>query len=295
MPSSLRQTSATAPAFSSVSANSRAVSAARWQNRRTASECARSAAECGASLGSESDGTRQAASPGMRSRSRLVASRQTFGHERSSASASAAQASIRCSQLSSTSSRRASRIWPTSAATGSSPARNWTPRARAVSPTTSAGSRIGASSTSRAPSAKCGSRRAASSRASRVLPLPPGPVRVSSRAPASRRSRSASSRSRPTKPVSWRGSWLGRAPAASASCWPARISRYSSRVCGSGSAPSSRRSTSRSCSYCASACWPRPSLANSRISSRCATSCSGSSTITRCRVSTAATRSPASA
>ena len=54
------------------------------------------------------------------------------------------------------------------------------------------------------------------------------------------------------------------------------------RVCGSGSASSSRRSAARSCWYCASACWRRPSAANSRISPRWAASCSGSSTTARC-------------
>ena len=52
---------------------------------------------------------------------------------------------------------------------------------------------------------------AASCRLRRVLPVPPGPVSVSSRVVASRRLASATSRARPTKLVSWVGRLFGAA------------------------------------------------------------------------------------
>jgi hypothetical protein len=80
-----------------------------------------------------------------------------------------------------------------------------TPNAAATAEATSAGSASAARETYRTPSRRAPPARAAASSARRVLPTPPGPVSVSSRAPRSRRLTSASSRSRPTKLVSGTG------------------------------------------------------------------------------------------
>ena len=120
--------------------------------------------------GIASDGTRKTVSPWTRSGSRLVATTETPGAERSSTSATAAAATRTCSQLSSTSrsdrpprnsATAASRSWPGSARTSS---------AAATASWTCAGSATGASSTSTAPSANEASTPRASSSASRVLP-----------------------------------------------------------------------------------------------------------------------------
>jgi hypothetical protein len=71
---------------------------------------------------------------------------------------------------------------------------------------TRAGSETGASSTHQIPSANRDASREATASASRVLPLPPGPVRVSSRISSVRSSSSSeTSRSRPTKLVNCSG------------------------------------------------------------------------------------------
>ncbi len=62
-----------------------------------------------------------------------------------------------------------------------------------------------ANSTSRTPSVALGMNRAASSSASRVLPTPPGPMRVSKGVRSSKLCSSVSSRVRPMKLLSWRG------------------------------------------------------------------------------------------
>ena len=77
---------------------------------------------------------------------------------------------------------------------------------------TSAGSAIGASATKNTPCGKSSTSSAAAWSASRVLPVPPGPVSVSRRT-SSRRSCSAiaaSSRSRPISGVGWTGRFVGR-------------------------------------------------------------------------------------
>ena len=65
--------------------------------------------------------------------------------------------------------------------------------------------------TKKTPSGKSSAARAASWSDSRVLPVPPGPVRVSSRVVASRPAASSSSASRPTNVVSCVGRLFGRA------------------------------------------------------------------------------------
>ena len=74
-----------------------------------------------------------------------------------------------------------------------------------TSEATRPGSVTESSATKNVPSRKRGATFAASSRERRVLPVPPGPVRVRSLAVAMRRTAAASS-SRPTKDVTWEGS-----------------------------------------------------------------------------------------
>jgi hypothetical protein len=72
---------------------------------------------------------------------------------------------------------------------------------------TKAGSVMGASATKNAPSSNSSSSSAAICKPRRVLPMPPGPVRVSKRtsSPRRRSRTSLSSRSRPTSGVGWAG------------------------------------------------------------------------------------------
>ena len=86
------------------------------------------------------------------------------------------------------------------------------PSVCAIVGSTSSGSAIGASATKNTPCGKSSTSSAAAWSASRVLPVPPGPVSVSSRT-SSRRSSSAtaaSSRSRPISGVGWTGRFVGR-------------------------------------------------------------------------------------
>ena len=107
-PSSFRQirsataTGATPPAVPPRAADPRS------KNNRTAAACPASRASA-VSGGRSSGRTGQITSPGMPSGSRLVASTRSPGAARSSAPASCAHASSRCSQLSSTSSSSADR------------------------------------------------------------------------------------------------------------------------------------------------------------------------------------------
>ena len=119
--------------------------------------------------------------------------------------------------------RRRARSCRRSAVPAAAPVgRSWTPagpvppvRRRsivvAIELSTKAPSDRSPSSTSQTPSSKSAMTCAPSSTASRVLPTPPGPVRVNSRADARMRLAPASSLSRPMKAVSSRGRLLGRA------------------------------------------------------------------------------------
>ena len=86
-----------------------------------------------------------------------------------------------------------------------------TPTAVAIRDGTSIGSRIGSSGTKKTPSGKASAAAEASCSDSRVLPVPPGPVRVSNRVVARSRAASSSSAARPTNVVSWVGRLFGRA------------------------------------------------------------------------------------
>ena len=116
-----------------------------------------------------------------------------------------AQASSRCSQLSSTSSNARTRSAARSVASSGCPASSCTPTAAATAAGTLAGSMSDASSAIQTPCGKRSSSAPATCRASRVFPVPPGPVRVSRRVVFSSRCTSASSLSRPMKLVSWAG------------------------------------------------------------------------------------------
>jgi len=119
IPSRRRQIRAIVPAFSDVARNDGSMALARSRKSRVPSASTSASTRRDAvSSGSESEGMRVTVSPGTPSASRLVTTIRRSGTPRSSVSASSAQASIRCSQLSSTSrslrwrrlSRSASRI-----------------------------------------------------------------------------------------------------------------------------------------------------------------------------------------
>ena len=155
-----------------------------------------------------------------------------------------------CSKLSSTSrTRRADSHSSSDSAIGFLPA-SVIPTAAAIRGATSIWSRIGSSGTKKTPSGKVSATDVASWSESRVFPVPPGPVIVSSRVVSNRRLASASSSSRPTKVVSWVGRLFGRVSGVrsfgnsegspSPSTWKSRSGASRSR---SRYSPSSRRVT----------------------------------------------------
>ena len=135
----------------------------------------------------------------------LVARIRSDGASRRTASASTAQASRRCSQLSRTSNNRLEATYSINRDTG-----HWLDSSRSPSEimtvfvTSSASSRP-ASSTSHTPSGMPRRRSAADLRASRVLPTPPVPTSVTRRAAARADLISCSWRRRPTKVVNSAG------------------------------------------------------------------------------------------
>ena len=149
------------------------------------------------------------ASPGMASGSRLVVSTRTDGHRSRSCSARAATPAIRCWQLSITSRASESASVANTRSAAVMPGRNsralqdcrWPacPAPRAPRGAAWLSSVIGASSTSQTPSRARSTQARRPGVARRVLPAPPGPTIVVSRAV----SRSAATRqvsaSRPTK------------------------------------------------------------------------------------------------
>ena len=170
---------ATAAALAWVKANDAFAARARSTNKRTDSEREISSTVAVA-WGTASRGTSRARSPATLSASRLVVRSRTPGQCRSRKSAAAAHASIRCSQLSSTTKRSLSRRASRSASAGGRPAPPM-PSDVATSPRRSSGSVIGASSIQAAPSRKRSAVARMTSAASRVFPLPPAPVSVTSR------------------------------------------------------------------------------------------------------------------
>jgi hypothetical protein len=148
----------------------------------------------------------------MRKGSRLVARISSSGQALSSASASAAHPSTRCSQLSRTKSVFLVSRCSTSTSVSERSGTSRTPSAEARAPGTSLGSESEASSTHHTPSSKLSIRSWATARANRVLPHPPGPPSVTRRAsPPSNRSTRATSLSRPTKLLSCQRQVVGGA------------------------------------------------------------------------------------
>ena len=117
-------------------------------------------------------------------------------------------ASTTCSKLSSISSSARSPTASCTASLSGWSARSGTFSAWAMAGSTSAGSRSGASATNTTPSPKSDFNASATARATRVLPTPPGPVRVSKGTPGSRSSPQISARtsSRPISGVRVTGS-----------------------------------------------------------------------------------------
>ena len=139
---------------------------------------------------------------------------------RSSAEASSAQAAATCSQLSSTSSvGPAARLRARASGEASAPWRGGV-TAPATSWATAGPSGAPERSTHHAAQSSRARRRSASARASRLLPAPPGPVRVSRRLAPSRPSSWSSSSSRPISGSSAVGRRPVRRPAASSPIAP---------------------------------------------------------------------------
>ena len=194
-PSSRAQISPTTAAVSS----SRPKLGRASRPRSTKSVTAEEAIAPAEPVGSESGGTGRSCSPRTRSPSRLVTRSASLGHCRTSSAASSA-AAITCSKLSSTRSSRRGRRCAASASRRSRSPGTARPVVWAIATRTAIGSRACARSTKKTPSSKCSRASDAAWTASRVLPIPPGPVSVTSRtaSPRSRRASCSSSAARPT-------------------------------------------------------------------------------------------------
>ena len=208
-PSRRRHSSAIAAVESASRAKSGAAARARSMNGRIASLVTSAPGSASApAAGTDSGGTDRTTSPSMPSGWRLVARILSSGHARSSASARTAQASSRCSQLSSTSRASCDRRRSTIIATGQRPESSRRSSEAATDCATSAGRATPASSTRKATSVESAVASAVMALAARrLLPTPPGPVRVSRRPVARALRIRSSSRRRPTKLVSSPLSW----------------------------------------------------------------------------------------
>ena len=133
-------------------------------------------------------------SPSSSSPSRLVASTATFEHQRTISSTSSTTGSSTCSQLSTTRSSASCRSKSTIDSTMFMPCCAWTESA-ATTATTAAGSGTGANSTSHTPSRNRRNHQPRDLDRQPVLPTPPAPVNVTTR--ASSAARNAPSRRRP--------------------------------------------------------------------------------------------------
>ena len=120
------------------------------------------------------------------------------------------------------------------------------PTARAIVPGTSIGSSTGSNGTKKVPSGKSVPAAWASSIANRVLPIPPGPVIVMSRAVRSRLPAAVSSGSRPTNDVTGLGRLFGRASIVRRTGKSVMRPSTSSWLSRSGSGKSRRRNAPRS-------------------------------------------------
>ena len=145
----------------SLTAASASASVVRSRNSATASTA-------------ESGGTAYSRSPVIRRSARLVTQRWRFGQLARTSESAGADARTG-SKSSSTSSIRLAPMCSESSCLA--------PTACSIVVSVSAGSRSAASGTQKIPSAKCSISSAAARSASRVFPIPPGPVSVTRRAP----------------------------------------------------------------------------------------------------------------
>src|SRR6516162_6034217 len=221
MPSSREHTSAIAAELPSVSVNNGLAARARVTNRLPASDAATAPAV--PSSGRPSGGTGKTYSPGTSRRSLLVVTMRTWWHCSASMTTTRPAGPSTCSQLSSTISSSRSASARTTPAIGFVASRSGTPSPSATEAGTSAGSVREASSTSRAPSPNRPAASVAARSASRVLPHPPGPVNVTTRA-VRRPSRTAAiCGPRPTSELTSAGNPERRSSSGFV-CPPARIS-----------------------------------------------------------------------
>jgi hypothetical protein len=218
-PATRRQIAAMDATLSVVTAKPGDAACARSTNSRADGKSVRSAAVGGVRAGRGSGGTGSSCSPRRRSGARLVLSTNSCGQDWIR-SATWGAAPSRCSTLSSTSRRCLSRRWARTASLALV-ARSCRPSVVAMLAATRAGSLTGAKATIAAPSRNEPAARPAASIASRVFPVPPTPVSVTSR--TSPRSRMSSSLSRSaSRPISGVSGTAGRnAGAASRVAGPA--------------------------------------------------------------------------
>ena len=222
MPSSREQIWVIAAALPASSVNPGLTAPARVTNRLPASDAATARTE--PSSGSPSGGTGKTNSPGTSRRSLLVVRMRTRGQCPASMATTRAADARTCSQLSSTISSSRSASARTTPAIGFAASRSGTPSVSAMVEGTSAGSVSEASSTSQAPSPNLSAASVAALRASRVLPHPPGPVSVTTRA-VRRPSRTAAiCGPRPTSELTSAGSPPCRSSLPLACTPPGRIS-----------------------------------------------------------------------
>ncbi len=215
-PSRRRQMSTT-PATLYASSTKRGSSAwTRSTNSWTAPK--RSAAAesiASASPGTASGPSRNSCSPGTFSGSWLVTSNRTCGVRVNTACASRLDASSRCSQLSSTSSRCCGCNATINSSRRALPPRNCSPSVCPTLPGRNSGSASGASSTSHAPSGYRSTSKCAAACARRLLPMPPAPTTVTSRFDSASRCSISRSSSRPHSGSGSAGRLVrGRAPGA---------------------------------------------------------------------------------
>ena len=198
-PSRRRQISVTAVTLSSVSAKVGAAAVARWQNRATDGTTAAASAPPGVNGGGTGSGCNgRICSPSTPSGSRLVASTVNPGQSRTRVSTRPATAPSTCSQLSSRRSIERPRRYSTSRSVTVWPSRCCTPSVVASRSGTAAAGHRGQLAHP-GPVAVADRASAATRSASRVLPTPPTPLRVTTRKRPSVACAAAASPARPTR------------------------------------------------------------------------------------------------
>ena len=220
MPSSARHKAATRTGSGGVGSPVAAVT--RAANRSTASPPRPM---------TDNPGTTYTRSYGSRSRVRLVASTVISGQPAMIRSTQGRTPSRTCSQLSITSSASLSASEATSARSTEVVRCSGTPTVSATAAVTVAGSVTWIRSTNHTPSRRAGASSAATLSASRVLPMPPGPVAVTMRCWASAAASTVRSPVRPMNDVTGSGSPrrpdLTRRPGMASAC-RARLRRSGS-------------------------------------------------------------------